>query len=100
MKVLWRRKDSGLCKQCGRRMVHDFWGSGVEESSGMKGYCYVCARQITSETEEKRRDSLSPNEKQIEEEIEKLESGSGVVVVLVILGVIGLFFFCQVLFYL
>lgn len=45
------------------------------------------------ESDKKRQESLSPNERKVEEEIAKLEGGSGAVVVLIILGILGLFFF-------
>ncbi len=79
------------CKKCGKPIDYFTLASGRTY-----GYCDDCYNKFEKPKEieeKKRRKSLTENERNVGDEIKSLESGSGAVVLLVILGVIGLFFF-------
>jgi len=101
------KEEANKCKKCKKRMSYFF----NSEDYKIKGMCENCADKIREQKEKeelekdelqrkekedkekKRLESSSPNEKRIEEEIKSLEGGSGAFVVLIILGIIGIFFF-------
>ena len=82
------------CEKCGKK-IRSLFPSVYTDNERNQFYCcddcYKKEKEKEIKREEKKYVGLSQNERIIQEQIEELEGNSGVVVILLILGIIGLF---------